>query len=126
MNLLINFNLKYMRRGNEPICIYMCMFKKFMILQLIQIIPITYTGLSKSAIQLKWCIFCMSHIIKFIYVIILFHFISNEQSGKTPVLIAVIKGHIDVAGFLLESSSDVHEQDNVSMRNLVYLVCCNC
>ena len=76
--------------------------------------PITYTSLSKSAMQLKWCTLLSSF-----NVIILFHIISNEQSGKTPVLIAVIKGHIDVAGFLLESGSDVHEQDNVSMRNLV-------
>ena len=39
----------------------------------------------------------------------------NEQWGYTPLLRAVLNGHADVARFLLESGSDVHEQDNVSM-----------
>ena len=45
----------------------------------------------------------------------------NEQWGRTPFLRAVLSGHADVARFLLESGSDVHEQDNVSIwqSNLV-------
>ena len=45
----------------------------------------------------------------------------NEQWGRTPLLRAVLTGHADVARFLLESGSDVHEQANVSIwqSNLV-------
>ena len=54
----------------------------------------------------------------------------NVQSGKTPLLRAVLSGHADVAHFLLESGSDVHEQDNVSMVEqscvFVHLVSCIC
>ena len=39
----------------------------------------------------------------------------NEQWGYTSLLRAVLSGHADVARFLLESGSDVHEQDNVSI-----------
>ena len=48
----------------------------------------------------------------------------NEQWGRTPFLRAVLSGHADVARFLLESGSDVHEQDNVSMveQPCVFLV----
>ena len=50
----------------------------------------------------------------------------NEQSGKTPLLRAVLSGHADVAHFLLESGSDVHEQANVSVimvkQSCVFLV----
>ena len=48
----------------------------------------------------------------------------NEQWGRTPLLRAVLSGHADVARFLLESGSDVHEQDNVSMveQPCVFLV----
>ena len=41
----------------------------------------------------------------------------NQQWGRTSLLRAVLSGHAGVARFLLESGSDVHEQDNVS--NLV-------
>ena len=45
----------------------------------------------------------------------------NEQWGETPFFRAVLSGHADVACFLLESGSDVHEQANVSIwySNLV-------
>ena len=39
----------------------------------------------------------------------------NEQGGFTPLLRAVLSGHAEVARFLLESGSDVYEQDNVSL-----------
>ena len=39
----------------------------------------------------------------------------NQQWGYSPLLRAVVKGHADVAGFLLESGSDVIGQTNVSM-----------
>ena len=39
----------------------------------------------------------------------------NEQWGKTPLLRAAVNGHAEVARFLLDSGSDVHEQDNVSI-----------
>ena len=39
----------------------------------------------------------------------------TEQWGYTPLLTAVLSGHADVARFLLESGSDVYEQDNVSL-----------
>ena len=45
---------------------------------------------------------------------IIFHLSLNEQRGKTPLLLAVFKGHAEVAQFLLENGSDVHEQNNVS------------
>ena len=54
----------------------------------------------------------------------------NEQWGRTPLLRAVFSGHADVACFLLENGSDVHEQDNVSMVEqscvFVYVVHCSC
>ena len=54
----------------------------------------------------------------------------TEQGGYTPLLRAVLSGHADVAGFLLESGSDVHEQTNVSMVEepyvFVHLVSCSC
>ena len=54
----------------------------------------------------------------------------NEQWGYTPLLRAVAKGHADVARFLLESGSDVHEQTKVSMAEqpyvFVHLVSCSC
>ena len=54
----------------------------------------------------------------------------TEQWGRTPLLRAVLSGHADVARFLLESGSDVHEQDNVSMVEQLYvfvhLVSCSC
>ena len=48
----------------------------------------------------------------------------TEQWGDTPLLRAVLRGHADVARFLLESGSDVHEQDNVSLveQSCVFLV----
>ena len=45
----------------------------------------------------------------------------NEQCGRTPLLRAVLSGHADVACFLLESGSDVHEQANVSMVEQPYV-----
>ena len=54
----------------------------------------------------------------------------NVQWGRTPLLIAVLRGHADVARFLLESGSDVHEQANVSMVEqscvFVHLLSCSC
>ena len=54
----------------------------------------------------------------------------NEQWGRTPLLRAVLSGHADVARFLLECGSDVHEQANVSMVEqscvFVDLVYCSC
>ena len=54
----------------------------------------------------------------------------NEQWGKTPLLRAALSGHADVALFLLESGSDVHEQAIVSMVKqscvFVHLVSCSC
>ena len=54
----------------------------------------------------------------------------TEQWGRTPFLRAVLSGHADVARFLLESGSDVHEQDNVSMVKqpcvFVHVVYCSC
>ena len=54
----------------------------------------------------------------------------NEQWGRTPLLIAVLRGHADVARFLLENGSDVHEQTNVSMVEqsyvFVHVVYCSC
>ena len=54
----------------------------------------------------------------------------TEQWGRTPLLRAVLSGHADVARFLLESGSDVYEQDNVSMVEQLYvfvhLVSCSC
>ena len=49
----------------------------------------------------------------------------TEQLGYTPFLRAVFSGHADVARFLLESGSDVHEQTNVSI-SFVYLVLVSC
>ena len=45
----------------------------------------------------------------------------NEQCGRTPLLRAVLSGHADVACFLLESGSDVHEHANVSMVEQPYV-----
>ena len=54
----------------------------------------------------------------------------TEQWGRTPLLRAVVSGHADVARFLLESGSDVHEQANVSMVEqpcvFVHVVFCSC
>ena len=52
----------------------------------------------------------------------------NVKWGRTPLLKAVLSGHADVARFLLESGSDVHEQDNVSMveQSCVFLVLVYC
>ena len=54
----------------------------------------------------------------------------TEQWGRTPLLRAVLSGHADVARFLLESGSDVHEQTNVSMVEqpcvFVHVVFCSC
>ena len=54
----------------------------------------------------------------------------NEQWGRTSLLRAVLSGHADVARFLLESGSDVHEQANVSTVEqpyvFVYEVSCRC
>ena len=54
----------------------------------------------------------------------------TEQWGYTPLLRAVLRGHADVARFVLESGSDVHEQDNVSMVEqpcvFLHVVFCSC
>ena len=54
----------------------------------------------------------------------------NEQTGRTPLLRAVLSGHADVARFLLESGSDVHEQANVCMVEqscvFVHVIYCSC
>ena len=74
--------------------------------------PITYTGLSKSlSLSSSGRRFACLPLLGSFNVIIYHIFIPNEQCSKTPLLIAVIKGHVDVAGLLLESGSDVHEQD---------------
>ena len=41
----------------------------------------------------------------------------HVQWGNTPLLIAAEKGHAEVARFLLENGSNVHEQNNVGTRN---------
>ena len=48
----------------------------------------------------------------------------TEQWGYTPLLRAVLRGHADVARFLLESGSDVYELNNVSLveQSCVFLV----
>ena len=61
---------------------------------------------------------CVLHYIKFMTHTVRhhhFHCTLNEQWGYTPLLRAMLSGHADVAHFLLESGSDVHEQANVSM-----------
>ena len=54
----------------------------------------------------------------------------TEQWGYTPLSRAVLRGHADVARFLLESGSDVYEQDNVSMVEqpcvFLHVVFCSC
>ena len=62
----------------------------------------------------------MSHTVRH-HLVLYFIASFNEQCGRTPLLRAVLSGHANVARFLLESGSDVHEQDNVSIwqSNLV-------
>ena len=75
------------------------------------------------------CILCMLLTARH-HVILSFIVLLNKQWGCTPLLRAVLSGHADVARFLLESGSDVHEQTNVSMveQSCVYLllVYCSC
>ena len=56
----------------------------------------------------------MSHSVRH-HLVLCFILSLNEQGGFTPLLGAVLSGHADVARFLLESGSDVREQENVSM-----------
>ena len=74
----------------------------------------TSTGLCIDTPVVVLLHFCMLHTIRHH---LLSHFILsyNVQWGYTPFLTAVLSGHADVARFLLESGSDVHEQANVSI-----------
>ena len=56
----------------------------------------------------------MSHTVKH-HLVSYFIASLNQQWGRTSLLRAVLSGHAGVARFLLESGSDVYEQDNVSM-----------
>ena len=69
----------------------------------------------------------MSHTVRY-HLVSYFIASLNVQCGCTPLLRAVFSGHADVARFLLERGSDVHEQDNVSMveQSCVFLVLVYC
>ena len=41
------------------------------------------------------------------------------QSGATPFLAAAARGHVDVAGFLLDNGSNILEQADVSDHQLL-------
>ena len=37
----------------------------------------------------------------------------SMQNGGTPLMVASLKGHVDVVCVLIEAHADVHSQDNV-------------
>ena len=45
------------------------------------------------------------------------------QWGNTPLLIAAAKGHAEVAHFLLDNGSNVHEQNDVSRLKRILSAC---
>ena len=43
----------------------------------------------------------------------------HVQYGATPFLLAVARGHIEVAGFLLDNGSSIRERNDVSGHQLL-------
>ena len=43
----------------------------------------------------------------------------HVQYGETPFLKAVARGHVEVAGFLLDNGSSILERDDVSGHQLL-------
>ena len=49
--------------------------------------------------------------------------VSSSQRGNTPMLLAALKGHAEVARFLLESGSNVKEHNNVGLPKRASVKC---